>query len=171
MAVLVQEFDRAIRINLGLIKLFNIYNFGYFTKASNPYFVTVKGKIFLEKSHDLFVLNPEVFEDRKAKAAKSWRTCKSSNRNKHYLPKIRVLLLDSKRWLEVQERGAYEYPGFATQRKQSGLANAKDLILCGTTDSWHWRADQNSPPPGMPVVPLLQVFQFDKFRKEDKDLQ
>lgn len=85
-------------IHFGLVKIsFNIYSFGYFTRASRSYSVTEKGKTFLEKPHDLLVLSPEAFEDRKAKDAKTRKTCKSANRNKHYLPKIRELLFDSER--------------------------------------------------------------------------
>lgn len=31
-------------------------------------------------------------------------------------PKICELILDSERWSEVKERGAYEYPGFETRK-------------------------------------------------------
>ena len=113
-------------IHLGLIKIsFNIHSFGYFTRASRSYAVTEKGKTFLEKPCDLLVLNPQAFEDSKAKDSKTKRTSKSTNRNKHYLPKIRELLLDNKRWSEIKERGAYEYPGFET--KENNINYCKDI--------------------------------------------
>ena len=74
-------------IHLGLIKIsFNIHSFSFFTRASRSYAVTEKGKTFLEKPCDLLVLNPEAFEDSKAKDSKTKRTSKSTNRNRHYLP-------------------------------------------------------------------------------------
>ena len=113
-------------IHLGLVKIsFNIYTFGYFTRASRSYSITDKGKTFLEKPHDLLVLSPGAFEYRKSKDGKTMRAYKPANRNKHYLPKIRELLLDSARWSEVKERGAYEYPGFQTE--ENYVAYCKDI--------------------------------------------
>ena len=61
-------------IHLGLVKIsFNIYTFGYFTRASRSYCITDKGKTFLEKPHDLLVLSPEAFEYRKSKDGKTMR--------------------------------------------------------------------------------------------------
>ena len=100
-------------VHLGLVKIsFNIYNLKWFSKASRSYSATEKGKAFIEYPHDLFVLNPDVFEENKSKSAMPSRPRKSANRSKHHLPKIRDLLTDRNRWSDIKDKGSYEYPGF-----------------------------------------------------------
>jgi len=73
--------------------------------------VTEKGNAFLDAPYDLFVLHPDVFEDTKPKLAVN-RKDDSTCRGKHHLPKIREQLSDCKRWFDVKEKAAYEYPSF-----------------------------------------------------------
>ena len=47
------------------------------------------------------------------------------NTQAFYLSKICELLLDQKRWAEIKERGAYEYPGFET--KENNVITARIL--------------------------------------------
>ena len=100
-------------VHLGLVKIsFNIYNLKWFSKASRSYSATENGKAFIENPHDLFVLNPDVFEENKSKGAMPSRPRKSANRSKHHLPKIRDLLTNRNRWSDIKDKGSYEYPGF-----------------------------------------------------------
>ena len=100
-------------MHLGHIKIsFNLFNSTTFTKATRSYSATETGRAFIGNPHDLFVLNPDVFEDSKCKSAVPARTRKSANQSKHQLPRIRDLLLDSGRWSEIKDKQSYEYPGF-----------------------------------------------------------
>lgn len=53
------------------------------------------------------------------------RISKFINRNKYYLFKICELLFDNKRWLEIKERGVYEYFGF--EMKENNINYCKDI--------------------------------------------
>lgn len=103
-------------VHFGLIKMsFNIHRGQNFTKASRSYSVAERGEAFLSTPYDIFVPDPDSFEDTKQKRVVARRVNNdkdSAYRNKHYLPKIREQLENSTNWFEVKEKSAYEYPGF-----------------------------------------------------------
>ena len=113
-------------VHFGLINIsFNINRGPYFTKASRSYSLTEKGETFLANPHDLFALNPDVFEASKPKVASTFRNIESTGRNKHHLPKIRKLLMDCNLWSDIKDKTAYEYPGF--DETSRGINYCKDV--------------------------------------------
>lgn len=128
-------------IRLGLVKLsFNVYTFGYFTRL---YSVTDKGKTFLEKSHDLLVLNPEAFGHRKAKMLKPrGHVNLQTGTNITYLRSVNYYLTAKVGWNSNKEECMNILVSKTKKimlitarilRKQWDLAHAKDPNLCGTT--------------------------------------
>ena len=130
-------------VHLGYIKIsFNIYNSTMFTKETISYSVTYTGRAFIGNPHDLFVLNPDVFENSKCKSAVPVGTRKSANQSKHQLPKIRGLLLNSGRWSEIKDKQSYEYPGFTEAENYIGYCpDIKNREGLGSSQRPHFMWD------------------------------
>lgn len=109
-------WGRALRqcVALGLVDMtYTVSSFNNFYKTSRRYVASMKGKRFVEKPYDISVLDPSVDPFDVKKTSSQRNKAKTNSRGIHFLPKIKNMLKEKSRWVEINSKEDYEFPGFS----------------------------------------------------------